>query len=93
MARTKIVLNRRGLSSLLHSKGVRDDMGDRAAKVATQAKSIAPKVTGNYADHIDSWTEDHRSRVVGQAGSNVEYAVFVEAAHRVFGRAIDAARG
>lgn len=93
MARTKIVLNRRGMASILHSKGVRDDMGDRARRVAAQAKSIAPKVTGTYADHIDSWTEEHRSRVVGQAGSNVEYATQVEAAHRVFGRAIDAARG
>lgn len=93
MARTRIVLNRRGVAQLLHSREVENDMEDRAGRVASQARSIAPKVTGTYAENIEVWTEDNRSRVVGRAGSTVEYAVRVEAAHRVFGRAIDAARG
>jgi hypothetical protein len=93
MARTRVILKRTGVAALLHSAGVRRDVGSRAERVAGQAKSIAPKVTGTYAEHIDAWTEDNRSRVVGRAGSDVEYATKVEAAHRVFGRAIDAARG
>jgi protein involved in temperature-dependent protein secretion len=93
MARTRFVLKRTGVATLLHSPGVRRDVGQRAERVADQARRIAPKVSGNYAEHIDAWTEDNRSRVVGRAGSDVEYATKVEAAHRVFGRAIDAARG
>jgi hypothetical protein len=93
MARTRVTLNRRGIATLLHSRGVERDVEHRAERVAAQAKRIAPKVTGTYAENIEAWTEDNPSRVVGRAGSSVEYAVAVEAVHRVFGRAIDAARG
>lgn len=93
MPRVRVRLISRGMRSLLSSRGVENDMERRAERAATEARRNAPRVTGNYADHIDSWTEKHGDRVVGRYGSDVEYAVIVEAAHRTLGRAVDAARG
>ncbi len=93
MARTRVRLISKGIKSLLRSRAVGDDMENRAERAAKEARSSAPRVTGNYADHIDSWTEMHPTRVVGRYGSTVNYAVIVEAAHRTLGRAVDAAKG
>lgn len=93
MARTKVELISKGMARLLQSRGVADNLEDRAERAASEARRTAPRVTGNYADHIETWVEQQPTRVVARYGSTVEYAVFVEAKTRTLGRAIDAARG
>ena len=92
MTRTRVTLNHRGMAALLRSRGVEDDMEDRAERVVDFARRVAPVVTGTYKDSLEASTEQHPTRVVGRATANVPYATQVEAAHRVLGRAIDAAR-
>lgn len=93
MARFRVTLKSRGMLDLLKSRAVEKDMEARADRVAAQARSQAPVLTGAYRDSIEAESQEHRTRVVGRVVATVDYAQSVEARHRVLGRAIDAARG
>jgi hypothetical protein len=93
MARTKVILNRRGMDSLMHSRDIESDLERRGGRVADQAKRLAPKVSGAYSDSIEVEVDDHPSRVAVHISAGVPYATKVEASHRVLGQAIDAAGG
>lgn len=92
MSGFRVTLNHAGMRELLRSRGVESEMLRRAEHVAARARSIAPVVSGDYKASIRAETVKHPSRVVGRATAHIEYAYQVEAAHRVLGRAIDAAR-
>jgi hypothetical protein len=83
----------RGIGDLLHSAPVEKHLLDRAERVATRAKSLAPIDTGAYRDSIRASSEDHPERVVAHVSASVPYAFVIEAKLRVLGRAIDAAKG
>lgn len=93
MGRFRVRLNDKGMDNLLHSEGVEDDLLKRGEAVATQARQLAPVVSGAYRAGIEAVADDHPTRVAVHVSSSVPYAAIVEARLRVLGRAIDAARG
>lgn len=88
--RVKVTLNHTGMAELLSSKAIAADGMARGERVASQARSTAVRVTGNYADHIVVSQEKHGDRIVTKIGSTVEYAPVVEARTGSMARALDA---
>jgi hypothetical protein len=88
----KIRLVKSGVRELLRGEPMEKEMLRRVKKVAQQAKSTAPVVSGTYRNSIHAGTWVGRNRVRGLATANIWYAPIVEAKYRTLGRAIDAAR-
>lgn len=90
MARTRVVLNSRGMGRLLRSTGVRANLDSRAQRVAARARSTAPVDTGDYREQIDveSVTTD---RAVARIVARASHSLAVEAKTRNLGAALDAA--
>lgn len=93
MARARVVLNHRGLRSLLSHPGVVADLQRRGEAVAARARSTAPVQTGAYRDGITVWVEEHPSRTVVKIGSSAPHAAVVEADAGSLSAALDAAGG
>ena len=89
----RIKLNRKGLGILLKSSDIGGEMLRRGERVAAQAKSNAPVVSGTYRASIVAELDDHPSRVACHVKARVPYAQKVEADHRTLGRSLDAAKG
>ena len=79
-----------GMRALLNDDGVRAELTARAGRVLDAAQAGAPVKTGAYRDslHIAQGTTDRAAVAVG---SDVPYALRVEAEHGVLARALGAA--
>lgn len=84
--------NGNGLADILLGDKMGNEMLRRAENVADRAKSLAPVETGAYRNSLRATRAKHPTRQVAHALSDVDYALDVEAAHRVLGHAIDAAK-
>lgn len=94
MARTRVVLNGRGMRALLHDNGVADYLEAQMAPALAEAQATAPVgETGNYKRSLRVWRDEHPTRVAVHMGSDVAYALQVEGAHGTLSRALDAAGG
>lgn len=94
MAKPRIVLDPRGLKALLTSDGVRRHLEGQMGAALARARSTAPVgETGAYRESLRTWTEEHRTRVVVHMGSDVPYALVVNARTGHLSRALDAAGG
>lgn len=92
MARAKIRLIHPGMKALLNDPGVRDDLTERAERVADSARSSAPVATGEYRDsiHVLQGTTD---RAAVRVGTTAPHGLVVEARTGNLARALDAAGG
>jgi hypothetical protein len=92
MPAAKIVPNGRGILAMLHEGWVASMVESRAQRVAAAARASAPVgETGNYQASIHVTVESHPERVVAHVGSDVDYAMIVEANTGNLARALSAA--
>lgn len=87
----KVILNRRGIGSVLLSRTVRDDLTDRAGRVLSRAQASAPVASGAYKASLRI-EQDTTDRAVVRVVAGVPYAMVVEADTGNLSRALDAAR-
>jgi len=93
MAKARVVLDRSGMSDLLHDSGVVGDLEQRMARVLSAAQASAPVRSGTYRDSLEVVTVERGSRTVVQVQAGADYAMIVEAATGNLSRALDAAGG
>lgn len=91
MAKTKVVLDSKGIVEILKSSGVENFLRDRMASVAIAAADSAPRSSGNYADSFSVEIEQRKDRVVVQVINTAPYAMAVEARTGNLARAMDSA--
>ena len=89
--KTKVTLDSAGIVELLQSEGVASYLRERGAAVAAAARAGAPRRSGGYADSIQVYVVQRRDRTVVQVGSDVDYALGVEARTGNLARALDSA--
>lgn len=92
--RVKVVTNRDALRQLRSEPTVAALVRSRAERVRDEARSTAPVLTGAYRDSIV--VLDRSNKKSGgrfSIGSDVPYAMVLEARTGNLARAIDAARG
>jgi hypothetical protein len=77
----------------LNDPGVVDELESRMSRVESAAKAGAPVESGDYQASIHSVTERHSDRTVVMVGSDVPYAMIIEAATGNLARALDSAGG
>ena len=88
-----------GMAELLNDPGVVDKVMEEARKVRDHARTIAPVASGAYRDSIEvtesstKLKRDRKPRFAANIGSDLPYAVAVEAHHGTLVRALDAAGG
>ena len=92
-SKVQIELNYTGFRQMLKSAEVQAALEDRMAATLSAAKATAPRASGEYADGLKMWAEQHRSRVVVRVGSDAPHALIVEANRGTLSRALDAAGG
>jgi hypothetical protein len=92
-AKVVVKLNSAGVVELLNDPGVVDELESRMSRVESAAKAGAPVESGDYQASIHMWTERHGDRSVTHVGSDVPYAMIVEAATGNLARALDSAGG
>lgn len=90
MARVKVKLNSAGMAELLKSSAVAADLMARGQRVKAAAQASAPRDTGDYANNIVVYADQHKDRVVVHVGSTSEHAAVVEANTGNMARALDA---
>jgi len=90
MASVRVVLDSAGVRELLKSQQVRDILEGPAQAVLVEAKRTASVRTGRYRAslHIE---EDTTDRAVKRIGSDLDYAIVLEAEEGTLTRALDAA--
>lgn len=93
MVRARVKLISSGMADLLHDPGVTAELVRRAERVAAQARSVAPVVSGAYRDSIRVETVEHQSRVVARVVADVPYAMVVESSTGTLAKSLDAAGG
>lgn len=86
--KTTFLLNRVGIAELMLSPVLAADIERRVENIAKEAKAIAPVVTGNYQDNIESGTFHDGDRVTGYVQAKADYSIDVEVRQRVLGRAL-----
>jgi Bacteriophage HK97-gp10, putative tail-component len=91
--KVKVVINDAGVIELLNDPGVVNELESRMSRVESAAKAGAPVESGDYQASIRMWTERHSDRTVVKVGSDVPYAMIVEAATGNLARSLDAAGG
>jgi hypothetical protein len=91
MAGFKVKLDHRGMRELLTSRGVQNDLDERAERVAEVARSLAPVDKGDYRNSIESVPDPTPRRARAKVQATDWKAHILEAEHRVLGRALDAA--
>lgn len=89
-ARVKVVVLPGGVAELLRDPGVRADLRRRAERSVESARASAPVDTGRYRDSIQAW-DGTETTAYGRYGSDVDYAIYVEADTGNLARALDAA--
>jgi hypothetical protein len=82
-----------GVVEVLTGDGLTADMETRMSRSESAAKAGAPVESGDYQASIHMWTERHGDRNVTHVGSDVPYAMIVEAATGNLARSLDAAGG
>lgn len=92
MAKARITTNGREVVNIMKSGAMESLLAERAARVASAAKSAAPVDSGEYRDSIEVNMEQHPTRVVAHIGSSAAHAMIVEANEGVLARALDAGR-
>lgn len=85
-----IKLNQAAIDALVTDPGVTEDMMRRGEQVAAAARSDAPVLTGAYRDSI---TVTEREGGGVDVGSDLPYALVVQARTGNLARALDAAGG
>lgn len=90
MARTKVVLNHRGMAQLLKSRGVRSHLTSLARPVLAAARADPHDETGDYESslYIDQVTTD---RAVVRVVAGDWKGHILEANYGILARALDAA--
>lgn len=73
-----IKLNRRGMAAMLKSAGVRATLERPAEKALAKMRAGAPVASGEYKASLHIW-DDTTDRAVKRVGSDVAYAMVVEA--------------
>lgn len=90
----RVKLNLRGIREVKASGGVRWMLQQRMARVEAAAQSAAPVESGAYQASIRMW--DDTSALAGavmHVGSDVDYAMLIEAGTGNLSRALDSAGG
>lgn len=93
MAGVKFKHDLAGFRAILKSPEVAADMAARADRVAAAARSGGPVDEGEYVDGIESFVEQHPTRVVGHVVATAPHSLRVEANTGNLARALDAAGG
>lgn len=88
MAKARVRLNPAGITAMLKSPGLRDELERRASNAAERARSSAPVESGNYKNSITSGSEEHPSRLVGRVYANAPYALIVERNHNTLSKSL-----
>lgn len=95
MARRVKVRLTKGMADLLNDRGVQSDLRNRARRVLAAAQAAAPVSSGRYRDSLTMRAYLDRNyrtpRGVQAVGSDVPYALAVEAKHGTLSRSLDAA--
>lgn len=73
--------------------GVRRDLEERAERVLTQARQLAPVVTGEYRDNLYVQVDEVDGALRVAIAGNSDHDFQVEADYGVLSRALDAAGG
>ena len=89
----KVVPNPKGIAELARSEGVKAELERRMEAALAQAKANAPVLTGTYRDSLHIETEETADGVQVRMGSDVEYAMVIEARTGNVNRSLDAAGG
>lgn len=91
MARTRVVMNPRGIRELLNSDDVADMLEQKMQPALAQAKANAPVKSGAYRDglHLE---RDRTDRVVVRLAGGTDHDLVVEADTGNLARALDAVR-
>jgi hypothetical protein len=82
-----------GIREILRSPGVAAALMGPARRIAEQAKQTAPVLTGKYQASIEATAAPTKTRARVRVTARVPYAIYVEAATRNLGRAVDAGHG
>ena len=69
----------RGIIAMMKEGWVAANMAERAENVAAAAKASAPVATGAYQESITVTVHTHPERAAAHVGSDVPYAMIVEA--------------
>ncbi|HET6865465.1 MAG TPA: hypothetical protein VFH80_28310 [Solirubrobacteraceae bacterium] len=89
-------VNNQGLAELRCSPGVQAELERLMERAKSQARADAPVESGDYRDSLQvtvDVTKGARPRARARLGSDVDYAMQVEAAHGTLNRALDAIGG